>query len=161
MKRMLTDPELSLPKAREQVQKLFGGEPEKDIWAMLNKINDLDPDQFEETKSAIDKEVEDRLALAKDADVEIQSPSANVTVEEGQSEEARRRSARLEAQLREQQLLARWVTGDSNPAVNPPDYQVFSVACRVGCICVVILFFVLTLINEARQRARHIRQDIG
>ena len=143
MQRMLTDAELKLPEARKEVHELFGDDYENDIWTMLNKINDLDPDEFEAMKGTIEKEVEGKTALANDADVEMRSPSAGVTEEEGQGEQWEREtvdldthSARLEQQLHEQQLLAQWIAQSHNATINPPDYQVFSIACRVSFIFV-------------------------
>lgn len=61
VQRMLTDPDLSLPRARKEVQELFGNDHENDIWFMLNQINDLDPDEFEASRGDIMAEVEKKI----------------------------------------------------------------------------------------------------
>ncbi|KAE9387885.1 hypothetical protein BT96DRAFT_948031 [Gymnopus androsaceus JB14] len=139
MQRMLTDAELKLPEARKEVHELFGDDYENNIWTMLNKINDLDPNEFETMKGAIEKEVEGKMALANDADVEMRSLSARITKDEGQGEQGEREtvyldthSACLEQQLHEQQLLAQWIAQSHDATINPLDYQVFSIACWQG-----------------------------
>lgn len=149
MQRMLIDSELSLPRAQKEVQELFGDEHENDIWAMLNKINDLDPDEFEAGRGEITAQVEEKLhstiahelTFARNADVDMGSPSGTPDEEDGQSERDHtdertmvldRHSARLKRQLDEQTLLAQWTAQSPDDTINHPEYRIFNIACRVS-----------------------------
>ena len=153
MQRMLTDPDLSLPDAQKEVQELFGDDHENDIQAMLNKINDLDPNELKAGRGEITVQVEEKLqssiaqqvAFARDEDVEMGSPSAMLDEEEGQSEQdhtegwtinLEKHLSCLKWQLDEQTLLAQWTAQIPNDTINYLDYQIFSIACQVSLIFV-------------------------
>ncbi|KAE9385315.1 hypothetical protein BT96DRAFT_1007154 [Gymnopus androsaceus JB14] len=58
---------LSLPDARIELQKVFGNDYENDVWAMCCKINDMDPDEWDERTSEIAKELEAKMGLVEDS----------------------------------------------------------------------------------------------
>ncbi|KAJ3791558.1 hypothetical protein GGU11DRAFT_751537 [Lentinula aff. detonsa] len=143
VKRLLEGAIETLPEAQAQIQTLFGGIPHTKVLNMLNRINDLDPDEFEQQRGVIEQEVNAEIDSAIDADVEMQSPSASGIVKEGQIEVKEDHLARLKGQLQEQQLLGRWVTerlGHSDAAVIPPERQFFCLFCRVSCPRIVVPF---------------------
>ncbi|KAJ3799293.1 hypothetical protein GGU11DRAFT_777662 [Lentinula aff. detonsa] len=132
VKRLLEGAIETLPEAQAQIQTLLGGIPHTKILNMLNRINDLDPDEFEQQRGIIEQEINAEIDSAIDADVE---PSASGIVKEGQKEVEEDHLARLKGQLQEQQLLGRWVTeglGHSNAAVISPERQIFCLFCRRG-----------------------------
>lgn len=119
MQKMLTQCDMTLSEAQSDIKDLFGADYENDIWAMLCQINDLDPSEFEERQGVLVKEVENKLAISKDAE-------SSKIIEKGQMV--------LDTEQRDhkQEQLVQWMESSYGGIVNFPVSQIFSIRCFVG-----------------------------
>lgn len=132
--RMLTS-NMSLHEARTELHKLFGDDYENDIWVVCCRINDSDPDELEESRSEITKELEAKMGVERDADLEI----ALITMDEEHGTmnfetETEEESDGEEFLMEEQKLLAAWVARNYNGNTSLLGYRIFALRCMVSDI---------------------------
>ena len=150
---------LLLPDARTELQKLFGDKYENEIWAMCCRINDLDPDEWEEKTAEIAKELEAIIVHKEQPtmnDEEYKEEEVTMNDEEYEEEEVTMNGDESEEEevvmeeqeTCEQKLLAAWVASNYN-GTTTMDYQIFAIRCMASGVCIFDNLTFLTCI-EAR-----------